>query len=116
MTSNDVRDAVRDASAAGTSLRIVGSGTWLGAGRPVHAARTLSVTNLTGVVHYEPGDFTLTARAGTTLEELASLTLPNRQFLALDPFGDLEGTLGATVATGASGPMAYAFGGPRDNA
>jgi glycolate oxidase FAD binding subunit len=49
------------------------------------------------------------------LAELAEATLPYRQFLALDPFGDWDGTVGATVATGASGPMAYAFGGPRDN-
>lgn len=115
MTSNDVRDAVRMAAAAHTPLRIAGSGTWLDAGRPVHATRTLSLSNLTGVVHYEPGDFTLTARAGTTLAELVNATLPHRQFLALDPFGDANGTLGATVATAASGPMAYAFGAPRDN-
>lgn len=115
MTSNDVRDTVRDAVAAHTPLRITGNGTWLDAGRPVHATRTLSLSSLTGVVHYEPGDFTLTARAGTTLAELVNATLPHRQFLALDPFGDANGTLGATVATAASGPMAYAFGAPRDN-
>ena len=115
MTSGDVRDAVRDAAAARAPLRIAGNGTWLTAGRPVRATRTLSLASLTGVVDYEPGDFTLTARAGTTLVELADATLPHRQFLALDPFGDWDGTLGATVATGSSGPMAYAFGGPRDN-
>ena len=65
--------------------------------------------------NYEPGDFTLTARAGTTLTELANATLPHRQFLALDPYGSATGTLGATVATAASGPMAHAFGAPRDN-
>ena len=115
MTTNEIRDAVREAAGARASLRIAGRGTWLSAGRPVRASRTLSLSRLTGVVHYEPGDFTLTARAGTTLAELANATLPHRQFLALDPFGDLDGTLGATVATSASGPLAYAFGGPRDN-
>lgn len=115
MTANDIRDAVRDAAAARAPLRVAGRGTWLDAGRPVRASRTLSLSALTGIVHYEPGDFTLTARAGTTLPELAQATLPHRQFLALDPFGDFDGTLGATIATGAGGPMAYAFGGPRDN-
>src|SRR5918993_3263613 len=115
MNANEIRDALREAAAARAPLRIAGRGTWLDAGRPVQASRTLSLTSLTGIVHYEPGDFTLTARAGTTLAELANATLPHRQFLALDPFGDSNGTLGATVATGASGPMAYAFGGPRDN-
>ena len=115
MTSNDVRDAVRDAANASAPLRIAGGGTWLDAGRPVHATRTLSLSDLTGVVHYEPGDFTLTVRAGTTLADVVQATLPHRQFLAFDPFGDANGTVGATVATAASGPMAYAFGGPRDN-
>lgn len=115
MNATDIRDAVREAAAARAPLRIAGRGTWLDAGRPVRASRTLSLSSLTGVVHYEPGDFTLTARAGATLAELANATLPHRQFLALDPFGDLESTVGATVATAANGPMAYAFGGPRDN-
>jgi glycolate oxidase FAD binding subunit len=115
VTSSDVRDAVRDATGARTPLRIAGNGTWLDAGRPVRASRTLSLSSLTGVVQYEPGDFTLTARAGTTLAELASATVPHRQFLALDPYGAATGTLGATVATAASGPMAHAFGTPRDN-
>ena len=115
MTSNDVREAVREAAATRTPLRIAGNATWLGAGRPVNAARTLSLARLTGIVQYEPGDFTLTARAGTTLAELASAIRPQRQFLALDPFGDDNGTIGATVATGAAGPMAQAFGAPRDN-
>src|SRR5687767_3326096 len=115
MTPTEIRDAIRDAASTRTALRIIGGGKWLAAGRPVTAPRALSVSGLTGVVHYEPGDFTLTARAGTTLAELANATLPQRQFLALDPFGDGEGTLGATVATNASGPMAYAYGAPRDN-
>ena len=115
MTRDDVRDAVRDAARGGTTLRIAGRGSWLAAGRPVQATSTLSLASHSGVVQYEPGDFTLTARAGTTLDDLAQATLPHRQFLALDPYGEARGTLGATVATGASGPMAHAFGAPRDN-
>ncbi|MDQ4080878.1 MAG: FAD-binding protein, partial [Gemmatimonadota bacterium] len=115
MTRDDVRDAVRDAARGGAALRIAGRGTWLDAGRPVQSTRTLSLATYSGVVQYEPGDFTLTARAGITLEEIAQATLPHRQFLALDPYGDGSGTLGATVATAASGPMAHAFGAPRDN-
>ena len=90
MTSADVRDAVRDAAAARTPLRIAGGGAWLDAGRPVTAVQTLSLSSLIGIVHYEPGDFTLTARAGTTLDELSEATLPHQQFLALDPFGPTQ--------------------------
>ena len=61
-----------------------------------------------------PGDLTLTARAGTSLAEIARVTGAERQFLALDPFGDARGTIGATIATASAGPLAHAFGTPRD--
>jgi glycolate oxidase FAD binding subunit len=113
--AGDVADVVRAAAAAGAALRVVGSGTWLDAGRPVRAASPLTLAELTGVVDYVPGDLVLTARAGTPLAEVARVAAAERQFLALDPFGSGEGTLGATVATASAGPLAHAFGGPRDN-
>jgi glycolate oxidase FAD binding subunit len=111
----DVRDQVRDAIARRRSLRIVGRGSWLDANRPVHAESSLVVQGLSGIVEYEPGDLTLTARAGTTLAEIAEATAAHGQWLALDPPGDPEvATLGATIATGSYGPLAHHFGTPRD--
>ncbi len=65
-------------------------------------------------MEYEPGDLTLTARAGTTLAQLARVCRSEGQWLALDPFGSPDGTLGATIATASAGPLASAFGTPRD--
>src|SRR5690606_34521177 len=45
----------------------------------------------------------------------ARVTAAERQWLALDPFGPAESTLGATIATASAGPLAHAFGAPRDN-
>ncbi len=106
---------VREAAARGTRLRLVGGGTWTGGGRPVRADAMLPLSALRGIVDYVPGDLTLTARAGTPLAEIARVTAAERQLLALDPFGDAAGTIGATVATASVGPLAHAFGGPRDN-
>ncbi len=114
VSTADVRDAVRDARAGGTALRIRGAGTWMAAGAPVDGARELSLGGVSGIVDYVPGDLTLTARAGTPLAEIARTTAAERQWLALDPFGDPNGTLGATVATASAGPIAAAFGSPRD--
>lgn len=111
----DVAECVRDAAARGEGLRIAAGGTWLDAGRPVHAPAALVLDQLTGIVDYTAGDLTLTARAGTPLAEIARATAPERQWLALDPFGAPAGTLGATVATASAGPLACAFGTPRDN-
>jgi len=105
---------VRDARAARASLRIVGGGHWLSAGRPCRAARELPLGALRGVTEFERGDFTLTARAGTPLGEIEAVTGPEGQWLALQPFGSAEGTLGATVATASWGPLASAYGTPRD--
>lgn len=114
VSTADVRNAVREAVAQGTSLRIRGGGTWMDAGAPVDGARELSLAGVSGIVDYVPGDLTLTARAGTPLAEIARITGAEGQWLALDPFGEPKGTLGATVATASSGPVAAAFGSPRD--
>ncbi|HEX6966817.1 MAG TPA: FAD-binding oxidoreductase [Gemmatimonadaceae bacterium] len=114
-TTAEVREAVLDASARATPVRILARGTWLDAGRPVHAAHRLSVSALDGITEYNPGDLTLTARAGTSLAEIARVTGAERQWLALDPHGAPSGSLGATIACAAAGPLAHAFGTPRDN-
>ena len=110
----DLRDRVRDASARGTPLRIVGAGTWLDAGRPVRSVESVSTQALSGIVDYVPGDLTLTARAGTSLAEIRQETGKHNQWLALDPHGRDGGTLGATIATASWGPLVAAFGSPRD--
>ena len=109
-----VRDTIREASSRGTGLRIVGRGTWLDAGRPVRASGSVSTRELAGIVDYVPGDLTLTARAGTSLAEIRAATAAHNQWLALDPFGADDGTIGATVATASAGPLATFFGTPRD--
>lgn len=108
-------DAIQSARARRSALRIRGAGTWLDAGRPSNATELLDVSSLSGVTEYEPGDFTLTAKAGTSLSQIARITADHGQWLTLDPFGAPLGTIGATVATASCGPLASAFGTPRDH-
>jgi glycolate oxidase FAD binding subunit len=112
--TEQIAERVREAAVRPLPLRVAGRGHWLDAGRPVAAREVLSLEAATGIVDYTPGDLTLTARAGTTLAEIASATAAERQWLALDPPGPLTGTIGATAATASSGPLAHAFGTPRD--
>ena len=109
-----VRDRIVDAAKRGIGLRVVGSGTWLDAGRPVGSSEIVSTKDLTGITEYVPGDLTLTARAGTKLAEIREATAGHGQWLALDPPGSPNSTLGATVATGSAGPLRTYFGSPRD--
>lgn len=110
-----VADRVKTARADRAPLRIVGAGHWLDAGRPCSAGQQLILEGHGGVTEYEPGDLTLTARAGTSLAHLAQVTRAEGQWLPLDPVGPAEGTLGATIATASAGPLASAFGTPRDH-
>src|SRR5436190_4132539 len=110
-----VAAAVREARASKTALRIVGGRTWLDAGRPVREESTLPLAALRGVTQYGPGDFTLTARAGTSLGEISRIVAREGQWLTLQPHGSLDGTIGATIATASWGPLASAYGTPRDH-
>jgi FAD/FMN-containing dehydrogenase len=111
-----VANRIRAAGADGTPLRIVGHGTWLDAGAPVHARDTLSLANDRGVVAYVPGDLIITARAGTTLAELDDALRTHGQWLPWDPLGAATSTtIGAVVATCSYGPLAEWYGTPRDH-
>jgi glycolate oxidase FAD binding subunit len=103
------------ASERGWKIVPAGAGTWLRAGNPVRAAdAVLSVCRLDRIVQYEPADLTLTAGAGLTLGALDRVVAKEGQWLPLDPPGDDEGTLGATLATGSSGGLSVAYGAARD--
>ena len=114
MSTETVAVAVREALSAGEPIRVSGRGTWMAAGRPVQAPRSLSLANENGIVDYVPDDLTITVRAGFTLEEIATATRLNNQWLPLDPFGGAASTIGATIATASSGPLAHSFGFARD--
>ena len=114
MSTAAVVAAIKESEKGRTPIRISGGSTWLDAGRPVRANKTLSLAGDTGVVSYVPGDLTLTVRAGTPLSEIDRVTREHDQWLPLDPYGSPDGTIGATIATASAGPLASSFGLPRD--
>src|SRR5437660_833222 len=73
------------------------------------------MTGLSGIVEYEPSEFTFTALAGTPIREIAAVLAERGQYLPFDPMLlDAGATLGGTVASGLSGPGRFRFGGVRD--
>ncbi len=75
----------------------------------------VSTLGLSGIVEYEPSEFTFTARAGTPVRELVAALAERGQYLPFDPMLAAAGaTLGGTVAAGLSGPGRWRFGGLRD--
>ena len=75
----------------------------------------ISTTKLSGIIEYEPSEFTFTALAGTPVREVAATLAERGQYLPFDPMlVEAGATLGGTVASGVSGPGRFRFGGLRD--
>ncbi len=109
----EVRDAVLDS--AGT-LGVSGAGTaaaWAGTLDPVDAV--LDLGGLTGVITHNPGDMTVSVRAGTPLRALNAELAAHGQHVALDAARVADGaTVGGLVSTGDAGPGALVHGTLRD--
>lgn len=109
-TPEDVRALIASTSC----VRIVGAGTKTHAAAPPDAL-TVSLRSLSGILDYEPNEYTFTALAGTPLREVQAILEAHGQMLPFDPpLAQRGATLGGTVATGLSGPGRYRNGGIRD--
>ncbi|MDP1848363.1 MAG: FAD-binding protein [Solirubrobacteraceae bacterium] len=113
LAARDVAD-VQDAVRAGRVLPVAGatkpalSGFADGVGR-------LDVSGLCGIVDYDPGELTLTARAGSPVADIAAALADHGQHLPFDPpLAAAGATVGGVVASGAAGPGALRHGGVRD--
>jgi len=108
-----LRDAVLDT--AGT-IAIAGAGTaagWAGPLAPIDAV--LDTRGLTGVITHNPGDMTVSVRAGTPLRQLQEELAPHGQRVSFDAARVADGaTVGGLVATADAGPAALVFGSMRD--
>ncbi|GAB2714173.1 glycolate oxidase subunit GlcE [Halomonas garicola] len=107
-------EQVKEAYQQRAPLRIVGGNTRAFYGRPVDAA-PLDVAEHRGIVHYDPVELIVTARAGTPLDELEAVLDDSGQMLGFEPprFGP-QSTLGGAVATGMAGPRRPWAGATRD--
>jgi glycolate dehydrogenase FAD-binding subunit len=112
--TKELTQQVRDATASGTPLRIVGGDTKRFLGRHGTGAG-LHTTSHAGIISYDPAELVITARAGTSLREVEETLAAQDQRLPFEPpsFGE-SATLGGTVACGLAGPARVAFGPLRD--
>ena len=112
-THAEVRDAVLDTPGR---LSVTGAGTASGwAGRPAPTDAALDLSGLSGVIHHNPGDMTVSVHAGTPLRDLAHEIGEHGQRLAFDAARVPRGaTVAGLVATGDAGPSALVYGGMRD--
>ncbi len=92
-----------------------GNGTKPALSTPSAGVDVIEMSGLSGMIEYQPGEYTFTAYAGTAVSEIAHALAEHGQYLPFDP--PLVGrgaTLGGVVAANTSGSGRYRYGGVRD--
>ena len=109
-----LQQAVRGALASKTSLNITAGNSKAFLGR-VACGQDLCINEHRGIIHYQPTELVITARAGTLLSEIEQTLAEQGQMLAFEPpyFADTA-TLGGAVACGLSGARRPFAGSVRD--
>ena len=121
--ADHLRDIVAWAVAEGTTLELVGRGTKRDLGRPTRGDCVLDLSDLSGIVSYQPEELVLQANAGTGLGEIEQAVAERNQQLAFEPpdYGPLfggasgDGTIGGAFACNLSGPRRLGAGAARDH-
>jgi glycolate oxidase FAD binding subunit len=112
---DQVADVMRWAGESGVTVFPRGGGTKTALGNPPDSVSlVLDLSRLNRVIDYQPGDMTVTVEAGITLDALQRELAAARQFVPLESPLPGRATVGGTLATAYSGPMAHAYGPPRD--
>jgi glycolate oxidase FAD binding subunit len=97
----------------GWKIRVEGRSTWLAPDAP--ADLVVSTRGLEQVVSVSPADLVATVQGGTPLEVLRRRLADYGMWLALDPPGRPERSIGSVVATATAGPLRHGFGPVRDH-
>lgn len=75
----------------------------------------LDMRGLSGIIEYDPNEYTFTAYAGTPVAKVAAELEKHGQYMPFDPLLTAAGaTLGGTVAANTSGSGRFRYGGVRD--
>jgi len=114
-SAEQVAEIVRFAALEKLALIPCGARTKLRIGMPPSRYDiALDMTALNQIVHYDPGDLTLSAGAGTPIVKLNATLFEHHQFLPLLVPWYSRSTIGGTIASGIDSPLRQFYGTPRD--
>lgn len=115
-TEQEISTILAYANTNNHSVFIMGGGTKRGYGGLLEKADILlSFSQYTGIVEHNPGDMTITVKAGTSFQEIQTYLAPYKQKIPLDPFIPKHATIGGIVSANDSGPKRLGYGSARDN-
>jgi glycolate oxidase FAD binding subunit len=111
----EAAEIVRFAAQENLALIPSGARTKFQIGRPPSRYDiALDMTALNQILHYDPGNLTLSAEAGMPIEKLNAAVFEHRQFLPLLVPWYSRGTIGGTIASGIDSPLRQFYGTARD--
>lgn len=119
-TMAEAEAAIQEAAQVRQSLEIIGTGSKRMIGQPSEANDVLDLSEIAGIVAYEPEELVLTAQGGTRMTDIAESLAARGQMLAFEPpdFSQLLGTgagsIGGALASNFSGPRRIKAGAARD--
>lgn len=110
-TVTDLQDVVKTHH----HLLLRGGGSKPALSTPLPATAVVEMGGLSGLLEYDPGEYTFTAYAGTAVADIEAELAQHGQYLPFDPLWTAEGaTLGGTVAANSAGSGRFRYGGVRD--
>ena len=111
-STDEVREALRDASGHGTRVGIVGGRAHAGKGNACETDRELSIDALHRVIAYDPAEMLAVIEGGMRIGELRETLAEGGQEWPVD--APDEATVGGVVATAPTSPRRLRFGPLRD--
>jgi len=108
-----VAATLRLADEGGWRVRLEGHGSWVPADAPADLA--LTTRGLDRIVAVQPADLVATVEAGVPIDALQRRLEADGMWLAIDPPGRPDRTIGSVVATATAGALRAGFGPVRDH-
>lgn len=109
-SAKEIQDFVRD----NARVHVLGKGSKSALHGSQVEATVADLSALSGIVDYQPSEYTVTVRAGTPVAEITAALAEQGQYLPFDPLLPDCATIGGTVAANLSGSRRYRYGGVRD--
>ena len=106
---------LHQASAEGLAVFPRGGGTQMALGnRPDRVDLIVDLTRMRRVLDYQPADMTVTVESGITLAALQEELASAGKYVPLEAPFPRRATVGGILSTASTGPLAHAYGPPRD--
>ena len=122
-SEKDIQEIIKYCYKKDLPIEIIGAGSKNQIGKKLQCAKTLDMSNFSGIVEYKPEELYITVKAGTPIKKVRDELKKNNQHLAFEPinFSELfkkdsnEGTIGGTLSCNFSGSRRFKVGSARDH-